>query len=156
MAGHFLSASAMMWASTHNDTLYQRMTSVVDALNSCQKKIGTGYLSAFPTELFDRVEALVYAWAPYYTIHKVGHLIDNLSLNFSSEMHIDITLPPHMWAIKLSFLLVFYYPLTFDSCHINRSWQAFWISILLLVIPKHYQWRFGWLTTLRIEWKMSY
>ncbi|MQL90381.1 hypothetical protein Taro_022963 [Colocasia esculenta] len=69
--GHYMSATAKMWASTHNDTLYQKMTLVVDALDACQKKIGTGYLSAFPTELFDRFEALQSVWAPYYTIHKI-------------------------------------------------------------------------------------
>ncbi|KAM0932353.1 hypothetical protein DsansV1_C46g0241901 [Dioscorea sansibarensis] len=91
--GHYLSASAMMWASTHNDTLYQRMTSVVDALNSCQKKIGTGYLSAFPTELFDRVEALVYAWAPYYTIHKImAGLLDQYTFVGNSQ-----ALPMAVW-----------------------------------------------------------
>ena len=104
----------MMWASTHNDTLYQRMTSVVDALNSCQKKIGTGYLSAFPTELFDRVEALVYAWAPYYTIHKVDHLLTMVLFISVVNAHRHNTAST-WFAINLSFLLVFYYPLTFDS-----------------------------------------
>jgi hypothetical protein len=33
--------------------------------------MGTGYLSAFPSELFDRFEAIKPVWAPYYTIHKV-------------------------------------------------------------------------------------
>lgn len=70
-AGHYLSASAMMWASTHNGTLYDRMTSVVNALSACQNKTGTGYLSAFPPEFFDRFEAIKPVWAPYYTIHKV-------------------------------------------------------------------------------------
>lgn len=79
-AGHYMSASALMWASTHNDTLYGKMTSVVDALYDCQKQMGTGYLSAFPTELFDRFEAVKYVWAPYYTIHKVGALHARSSL----------------------------------------------------------------------------
>ena len=72
--GHFLSASARMWASTHNDTLYQKMSKVISALHECQEKIGTGYLSAFPTEQFDRLEAIKPVWAPYYTIHKVFQL----------------------------------------------------------------------------------
>lgn len=67
-----MSATALMWASTHNATLQTKMTSVVNALYACQKKIGTGYLSAFPTEFFDRFEAIKSVWAPYYTIHKVG------------------------------------------------------------------------------------
>ncbi|KAL4198261.1 hypothetical protein AMTRI_Chr03g139310 [Amborella trichopoda] len=69
--GHYLSASAMMWASTHNATLHDKMTAVVDALDECQKAMGSGYLSAFPSEAFDRLEAIKPIWAPYYTIHKI-------------------------------------------------------------------------------------
>ncbi|XP_009418118.2 uncharacterized protein LOC103998381 [Musa acuminata AAA Group] len=69
--GHYMSASAQMWASSHNQTLYEKMSSVVDALYDCQKKVGTGYLSAFPPEFFDRFEAIKSVWAPYYTIHKI-------------------------------------------------------------------------------------
>ncbi|KAF2317728.1 hypothetical protein GH714_039687 [Hevea brasiliensis] len=69
--GHYLSASAHMWASTHNDTLQKKMSAVASALSACQEKIGTGYLSAFPSELFDRFEAIKPVWAPYYTIHKI-------------------------------------------------------------------------------------
>lgn len=71
LEGHYMSASAQMWASTHNDTLKDKMSAVVSALFECQKKIGSGYLSAFPTEFFDRFEAIKTVWAPYYTIHKV-------------------------------------------------------------------------------------
>ncbi|CAN6177541.1 unnamed protein product [Urochloa humidicola] len=60
-----------MWASTHNATLAGRMAAVVDALHECQRAAGTGYLSAFPAGFFDKFEALVYVWAPYYTIHKI-------------------------------------------------------------------------------------
>ena len=31
----------------------------------------SGYLSAFPEELFDRVETRQPVWAPYYTLHKI-------------------------------------------------------------------------------------
>ncbi|CAA7407967.1 unnamed protein product [Spirodela intermedia] len=78
--GHYLSASAKMWASTHNASIHQKMTAVVDALYLCQKKMGSGYLSAFSTEYFDRLEADVYVWAPYYTIHKIlAGLLDQFS-----------------------------------------------------------------------------
>ncbi|KAL5978151.1 hypothetical protein ACLOJK_029268 [Asimina triloba] len=69
--GHYLSASAKMWASTHNDSLQNKMSSVVSALHECQKAIGTGYLSAFTDEQFDRFEAIKPVWAPYYTVHKI-------------------------------------------------------------------------------------
>ncbi|KAL6976694.1 hypothetical protein U1Q18_025481 [Sarracenia purpurea var. burkii] len=69
--GHYMSASAQMWASTHNDSLKEKMSAVVSALSVCQDEMGTGYLSAFPSELFDRFEAIKPVWAPYYTIHKI-------------------------------------------------------------------------------------
>ncbi|CAN6169408.1 unnamed protein product [Urochloa humidicola] len=70
--GHYLSAAAKMWASTHNATLAGKMAAVVDALHECQRAGGgTGYLSAFPAEFFDRFEAITPVWAPYYTIHKI-------------------------------------------------------------------------------------
>ncbi|XP_071915936.1 uncharacterized protein [Coffea arabica] len=69
--GHYLSASALMWASTNDNTLKTKMSAVVSILSDCQKQMGTGYLSAFPSEEFDRFEALKTVWAPYYTIHKI-------------------------------------------------------------------------------------
>ncbi|VAI44966.1 unnamed protein product [Triticum turgidum subsp. durum] len=83
---HYLSATAKMWASTHNDTLRAKMSSVVDVLNDCQKKMGTGYLSAFPSEFFDRTEALTTVWAPYYTIHKIMQgLLDQYTVAGNSK-----------------------------------------------------------------------
>jgi uncharacterized protein len=70
-AGHYLSATAKMWASTHDAALAGKMSAAVDALHECQRVAGTGYLSAFPAEFFDRFEAIKPVWAPYYTIHKV-------------------------------------------------------------------------------------
>lgn len=36
-----------------------------------QEALGGGYLAAFPSEHFDRLEALDEVWAPYYPIHKL-------------------------------------------------------------------------------------
>lgn len=66
-----MSATAFTYATTKNATIYSQMTELVRGLDECQKKIGTGYLSAFPTEFFDRYEQLKYVRSPYYTIHKV-------------------------------------------------------------------------------------
>ncbi|KAG9448455.1 hypothetical protein H6P81_008420 [Aristolochia fimbriata] len=79
--GHYLSATAHMWASTHNDDVRKKMSAVLSALDECQQKIGTGYLSAFPSEFFDRFENLHSVWAPYYTIHKIlAGLLDQYTL----------------------------------------------------------------------------
>ena len=37
----------------------------------CQKKIGTGYLSAYPTDLFEHLAEGKQVWAPFYTYHKI-------------------------------------------------------------------------------------
>ncbi|KAG7550454.1 Beta-L-arabinofuranosidase [Arabidopsis thaliana x Arabidopsis arenosa] len=84
--GHYLSATAYMWASTHNDTLKAKMSALVSALSECQQKSGTGYLSAFPSSFFDRFEAITPVWAPYYTIHKIlAGLVDQYKLAGNSQ-----------------------------------------------------------------------
>lgn len=62
-----MSASALMWMSTHNKELQLKIQAFVNALYECEHKLGTGYLSAFPLELFDHFEAIQPVWAPYYT-----------------------------------------------------------------------------------------
>src|SRR3954468_3946962 len=54
--GHFLSACALMFASTGDDRFKARGDQVVAGLAECQRKLGSGYLSAFPEEFIDRVE----------------------------------------------------------------------------------------------------
>lgn len=70
-AGHFLSACALMHAWTGDAELKAKGDAMVAELAKCQSMLGGGYLSAFPTELFDRVRALKKVWAPYYTLHKI-------------------------------------------------------------------------------------
>jgi len=69
--GHYLSACALMFASTGDERLKEKGNAVVAGLAECQAKLGSGYLSAFPEEFFDRLEALKPVWAPYYTLHKI-------------------------------------------------------------------------------------
>ncbi len=69
--GHYLSACALMYASTGDARLKQKGDAVVVGLAECQAKLGSVYLSAYPEEFFDRVEAQKRVWAPYYTLHKI-------------------------------------------------------------------------------------
>ncbi len=83
--GHFLSASANLYASTGDQEAKTKADYMVVELAKVQEKLGGGYLSAFPMELFDRLDALsgkprtdppqpgepVLPWAPFYTIHKI-------------------------------------------------------------------------------------
>ncbi len=72
--GHYLSACALAFASSGDEGLKRNADLVVGELAKCQSQ--SGYLSAFPQELFDRLRDGVNVWAPFYTIHKImaGHL----------------------------------------------------------------------------------
>ncbi|HEV2416814.1 MAG TPA: glycoside hydrolase family 127 protein [Terriglobia bacterium] len=74
--GHYLSAAALMYASTGDEDLKKKADDLVATLAQCQQALGTGYLSAFPVEFFDRLRDGKQVWAPFYTIHKImaGHL----------------------------------------------------------------------------------
>ena len=69
--GHYLSACALMYASTGDDTLKKNAALVVSELANCQAAMKSGYLSAFPIEFFDRLRERQPVWAPFYTIHKI-------------------------------------------------------------------------------------
>jgi DUF1680 family protein len=69
--GHFLSAVALASAASGNTVLKSRGDELVAGLDACQKKIGTRYLSAYPTELFEHLAQGKQVWAPFYTYHKI-------------------------------------------------------------------------------------
>jgi hypothetical protein len=69
--GHFLSAVALASAGSGNTVLKARGDELVAGLAACQKKIGTRYLSAYPTDLFEHLAQGKPAWAPFYTYHKI-------------------------------------------------------------------------------------
>src|SRR5207249_247106 len=66
----------LMFAATGDRQLKQRVDDIVRELSRCQEALPQqgfhqGYLSAFPEEFFDRLEAGKPVWAPYYTLHKI-------------------------------------------------------------------------------------
>jgi uncharacterized protein len=69
--GHFLSASALLYASTGDTAAKSKADYMVAELARCQEKLGGKYLSAFPTTWWDRLEKGERVWAPFYTIHKI-------------------------------------------------------------------------------------
>ena len=84
--GHYLSAVALASACSGNTALKSRGDAVVSGLEACQKKFGTGYLSAFPTELFERLAQGKPVWAPFYTYHKImAGLLDMYLYTGNSE-----------------------------------------------------------------------
>ena len=74
--GHYLSACALMYASTGDERLKARTEYLVTELARCQQALPTqgynpGFLSAYPEFFFDCVDRCERVWAPYYTLHKI-------------------------------------------------------------------------------------
>jgi len=86
VGGHFLSAVALASATSGNSVLKSRGDELVSGLAECQKKNGTGYLSAFPTDLFEHLVQGKPVWAPFYTYHKIiAGLLDMYVLAGNSD-----------------------------------------------------------------------
>jgi uncharacterized protein len=84
--GHLMSGLALTYASTGNQAAAERGSYLVSQLARCQARsplagFHEGYLSAFPETFFDRLEAGLPVWSPYYMIHKImAGLIDQYEL----------------------------------------------------------------------------
>jgi DUF1680 family protein len=95
--GHYMSACALLWAQTGDQTIRERGVHVASELARCQAAIGSGYVSAFPEELFDRLRAGQPAWAPFYTLHKImAGLLDTATLS-TDQAALDTLLKMANW-----------------------------------------------------------
>lgn len=97
--GHYLTACALMYASTGDQRIKDKGNAVVAGLAECQAKIGTGYLSAYPEEFFDRVEALQRVWAPYYTLHKIYAGLLDMYVYCDNQQALDVCKKFADWVI---------------------------------------------------------
>jgi DUF1680 family protein len=80
--GHYLSACAMMYASTGDKRFQQKVDYIVNELGLCQQARKTGYVGAIPNEdsIFGKLAKgeiksggfdLNGGWSPWYTVHKL-------------------------------------------------------------------------------------
>jgi uncharacterized protein len=115
--GHFLSASANLFASMGDKEAKAKADYMVAELSKVQEKLGGGYLSAFPMELFDRLDALsgkprpegppqpgapTLPWAPFYTIHKIfAGMLDMYTLAGNTQA-LDVAKGIGNWADQWS------------------------------------------------------
>lgn len=96
--GHYLSAVALMYASTGDEDLKKNGDLVVAELAKCQQSLNNGgYLSAFPTSFFDRLRNRERVWAPFYTIHKImaGNL--DMFVHTGNEQALDVAEKMASW-----------------------------------------------------------
>ncbi|HML73933.1 MAG TPA: glycoside hydrolase family 127 protein [Anaerohalosphaeraceae bacterium] len=79
--GHYLSACALMYASSNDERFKERAAYIVDEMALCQDKNGNGYVAAIPggKKCFEEIARgdvrsqgfdLNGLWVPWYTIHK--------------------------------------------------------------------------------------
>jgi len=67
--GHYLSACAMLYASSGDLPILAKANELVTMLAACQR--ADGYLSAYPDSFYERLREHKEVWAPFYTYHKI-------------------------------------------------------------------------------------
>lgn len=77
IGGHYLSALAMMYASTGDKQAYNRLNYMIAELKKCQDKNGNGYVGGVPGSkalwsavMKGDIAAMNKKWVPLYNIHK--------------------------------------------------------------------------------------
>ncbi len=97
--GHYLTACALMHASAGDAELRRKVEAVVAGLAQVQARLGSGFLSAYPEEFIDRVEAQKQVWAPYYTLHKIYAGLLDAYVYCDNPQALDIARKFGDWAI---------------------------------------------------------
>jgi DUF1680 family protein len=111
--GHFLSAAAMMYASTGDKRFLEKVNYIVDEVALAQQTKGTGFVGGFPkqdqlwkeiaggiirTQAFD----LNGVWVPWYTTHKLmGGLVDAYLVAGNAKAK-DVLVKLADWTIQLT------------------------------------------------------
>jgi hypothetical protein len=109
--GHYLSACALMYASTGDESLRLKAEALVAGLAECQSP--DGYLGAYPASMYDRMKKGIeshpghgwdnyadHVWAPFYTYHKImaGHL--DMYIHCGSETALNTVKRMADWAVR--------------------------------------------------------
>lgn len=112
IAGHYLSALAMMYASTGNMEVKNRLDYMISELEKCQQKNGNGYVGGIPQGkvFWDRIHngdidgsnfGLNNTWVPLYNIHKLfAGLIDTYHYT-GNEKAKELVIKLGDWFIEL-------------------------------------------------------
>jgi DUF1680 family protein len=95
--GHYLSACALLAASLGDTAVRARGDLMVAELAKCQAALGSGYLSAFPEELFDRLRDGRQVWAPWYTLHKIMAGLLDMHLHAGNAQALQVALGMAAW-----------------------------------------------------------
>ena len=100
--GHYLSACALRAASAGDKEMKARGDELVSELAKCQAKLAGGYLSAYPTEWYDRLEKRQRVWAPFYTYHKIFAGLLDMHVHTGNRQALEVATGMAAWADQWS------------------------------------------------------
>ena len=111
-AGHYLSALAMMYASTGDAELKRRLDYMVSELADCQRANGNGYVGGVPKgkELWEQVAAgqlkvtgfgINDRWVPWYNLHKTFAGLRDACVVAHNEQAKEVLVRLADWCLEL-------------------------------------------------------
>lgn len=111
-AGHYLTALSLMWASTGDQQLLDRLAYMVDELDKCQVANGGGYIGGIPggekmwKQLASgKIEADNFSlngkWVPWYNIHKIYAGLRDAYLHAGNAQAKDMLIKLSDWSLNL-------------------------------------------------------
>jgi DUF1680 family protein len=96
--GHYLSSVAMLYAATGDPAIKTKADNLVAGIAECQAKLNSGgYVSAFPDELFARLDRREKVWAPFYTLHKIMAGLLDMNTYAGNQLALDVLLRLSTW-----------------------------------------------------------
>jgi DUF1680 family protein len=96
--GHYLSACSLLIASTGDAAVKTKADALVAGIAECQEKLNaSGYVSAFPVELFDRLDKREKVWVPFYTLHKIMAGLLDMKVNGGNQQAFDVLVKLAAW-----------------------------------------------------------
>lgn len=113
MGGHYLSALALMWASTGDPAVKERLDHVVAELARCQAAIGSGYLGGIPEggKAWAEIAAgqlkvdsfsVNGRWVPWYNLHKLFAGLRDAWVHAGNAQARDMLVRLADWALRLT------------------------------------------------------
>lgn len=105
--GHYLSALSHMYVATEDEEIKERLNYAINELGFLQDIEGSGYISGFKKDCFNKVFAKDFnvtrfelgdSWVPWYSIHKIySGLLDAYKLT-NNEKALEILINLSNWA----------------------------------------------------------
>jgi DUF1680 family protein len=100
--GHYLSACALLFASTGEQRLKTKADALVADLARCQEALPkqgcrAGYLGAIPEQFYDDLDAGRQVWAPWYVCHKIMAGLLDVYLHCGNRQALDVLCTSADW-----------------------------------------------------------